>query len=638
MFTLNFIIADDVLETTGMTQNQLDLVIAGIEQAAELWSRYIDGNNAVIDIGLDFVDLSGSTLAQAGSSFFSRNNGPFESEVINELNGGEGVFAQDGTFTVDLPSVLNDRFFYADNLDFEENPGAIGQIDFLTLAAHELGHVLGFLDLSFEGFVVNNEFIGANAVAANGGNPVPLADGVHTEIGDLLGPIITSNTRYPINEVLVAILQDIGVRLVQATNGANTLYGFQQSNDTLDGQGGNDELVGFAGNDTLNGGEGADILNGGAGADILDGGTGVDTASYEGSIAGVSVNLGTGLTLGGDALGDTLIDVENLTGSDLNDTFIGDDEANALAGGDGADRLFGRDGEDTLNGGAGDDRLFGGNQADELFGGDNNDLLFGQSGDDELNGDAGDDKLFGSLGEDVLNGGDGEDDLFGGSDVDILNGNDDNDELFGGAAGDELHGGEGDDTLVGESGLDTLFGDAGEDLLLGGSGSDMLFGGAENDRLFGSQGLDVLNGGTGDDTLGGGDNGDTLNGDEGADFLSGQAGNDILNGGTGNDRLLGGTENDRLDGGLDNDTLTGGSGNDIFVFSSGSGFDQINDFDDDGNDRVDLTSYGFMDYATQVEANLVVNGAHVDLVLGTDTLRFRNADLADIGADDFILI
>ena len=225
MFSINFIIADDVLETTGLTQQQLDAVIAGVEQAAELWSRYIDGNNAVIDIALDFADLSGSTLAQAGSSFFSSNNGPFESEVITELNGGAGVFAQDGTFTVDLPSVLNDRFYYSDSLDFIENPGAQGQIDFLTLAAHELGHVLGYLGLSFEGFVENNQFVGVNAVAANGGNPVDLADGVHTAGGDLLSPSISSNLREPLTPVLIAILKDIGITLVEATSQADTLYG-----------------------------------------------------------------------------------------------------------------------------------------------------------------------------------------------------------------------------------------------------------------------------------------------------------------------------------------------------------------------------------------------------------------------------
>ena len=107
MFTVNLIVEDNILSTANITQQQLDEVINGIELAASLWSRYIDGNNAVIDISLGFEDLSESTLAEAGSTFFTRNNGPIESEVINELNGQSGEFSTDGQFTIDLPSLKN---------------------------------------------------------------------------------------------------------------------------------------------------------------------------------------------------------------------------------------------------------------------------------------------------------------------------------------------------------------------------------------------------------------------------------------------------------------------------------------------------------------------------------------------------
>jgi Ca2+-binding RTX toxin-like protein len=491
MFTINFIIADDVLETTGLTQQQLDAVIAGIEQAAELWSRYIDGNNAVIDIALNFADLSASTLAQAGSSFFSRNNGPFESEVITELNGGAGEFAQDGTFTVDLPSVLNDRFYYSDSLDFVENPGAPGQIDFLTLAAHELGHVLGFLGLSFEGFVENNQFIGANAVAANGGNPVDLADGVHTDGGDLLSPSISSNLREPLTPVLLAMLKDIGVTLVEATNQADTLYGYNQHNDSLNGEGGNDILNGLSGDDTLFGLSGDDTLNGGEGADIIDGGEGVDTASYADSLAGTTVFTSGRAGRGGAGEGDKLTSIENIIGSDHQDQIILNADTavdNTVNAGDGDDRIRSRDGgTDNLYGEDGDDNLFAGTSNGILDGGNGSDNLFGGSGENIIIGGADDsrDTLFGSSGNDTLSGGGGNDALRGNTGNDILNGGEGNDNLQGGNQNDTLNGDGGIDVLEGGSGNDTLNGGTGNDRLTGG-GSDDLFvfeNGSGTDRI-----------------------------------------------------------------------------------------------------------------------------------------------------------
>ena len=72
-----------------------------------------------------------------------------------------------------------------------------------------------------------------------------------------------------------------------------------------------------ASDDTLEGNAGNNLLAGLDGADRLDGGAGIDTASYAASSAGVSVSLMTGLGSGGDAQGDTLISIENLTGSAL---------------------------------------------------------------------------------------------------------------------------------------------------------------------------------------------------------------------------------------------------------------------------------------------------------------------------------
>ena len=89
-------------------------------------------------------------------------------------------------------------------------------------------------------------------------------------------------------------------------------------------------MIGNSGNNTL---------AGLGGADALDGDAGTDTATYAASVAGVNVSLATGLGSGGDAEGDTLVNIENLTGSGQNDTLEGNGGNNVLAGGSGNDTV-----------------------------------------------------------------------------------------------------------------------------------------------------------------------------------------------------------------------------------------------------------------------------------------------------------
>ncbi|WP_278247628.1 beta strand repeat-containing protein, partial [Teichococcus deserti] len=136
----------------------------------------------------------------------------------------------------------------------------------------------------------------------------------------------------------------------------NILQGLD-GNDTLDGGAGNDTLEGGAGNDWLLGGTGDDWLVGGLGNDTLDGGEGgSDTVDYRYRETGVTVNLATGIA-GSGTDRDTLISIENVVGSNLDDTLIGNDRDNILRGGWGNDTLIGGGGVDYFDGGEGVDTV-----------------------------------------------------------------------------------------------------------------------------------------------------------------------------------------------------------------------------------------------------------------------------------------
>ena len=360
-----------------------------------------------------------------------------------------------------------------------------------------------------------------------------------------------------------------------------------------------DILTGTAVANTLDGGAGDDLLNGGAGNDILKGGAGIDTASYLGALTAVTVSLllTTSQVTGGGG-SDTLSDIENLTGSNFNDTLTGDGGANVLDGGVGSDILIGGLGNDILKGGAGFDTASyvtattgvsvnltlavaqntGGAGTDTLSLIEN---LTGSAYDDILVGDAASNILIAGAGADLIDAGAGNDTIDGGTGIDTL--------TYASAGGGVTLSllsllaqntvGAGVDTvrnveiLIGSAFNDVLTGDAAANTLDGANGDDILNGGAGNDVLKGGAGTDTASyatatgatavsllitaaqntGGGGTDTLSGIEN---LTGSAYADTLTGDAGANILDGGAGDDLLVGGLGADVLKGGTGIDTVS----------------------------------------------------------------------------------
>ncbi|MBX3327328.1 MAG: calcium-binding protein [Nitrospira sp.] len=175
-------------------------------------------------------------------------------------------------------------------------------------------------------------------------------------------------------------------------------------NDTLYGGAGNDTLNGRGGNDRLIGGTGNDILNGGAGIDLADySNRSIQGIGYTGATAAVTVNLNvTGPQNTGGAGFDTLVSIENVSGTDFNDILTGNGIDNLLTGFAGDDRIDGRAGNDRLQGYQGNDVLIGGDGNDRLDGGSGNDTLIGGAGNDRLMGEGGADTLTSGLGQNVF--------------------------------------------------------------------------------------------------------------------------------------------------------------------------------------------------------------------------------------------
>ena len=262
---------------------------------------------------------------------------------------------------------------------------------------------------------------------------------------------------------------------------------------------GGDTIFGTSSGETIAGSHLPDFINAGAGddtittnntintGDIINGGAGVDTASYASSTSGVVVYLGgikdaNGFitAAGGEAHGDKLKNIENIIGSNFNDTLTGDDGNNILTAGSG---------HDNLNGGAGNDRLIAGVGNLLADGGAGTDTLsyhgYGTGITIDLNGSTN------ATGYINLGTGDSYSHAFknienfvGTDYIDVISGNDGANILRGNAGDDRIYGFGGNDMLVGDDGDDQLYAGAGTDVLIGGRGNDRIELGAGTDHVI----------------------------------------------------------------------------------------------------------------------------------------------------------
>ncbi|MBI5900163.1 MAG: hypothetical protein HZB40_13150 [Rhodocyclales bacterium] len=317
----------------------------------------IDGGS-----GFDFAVFNGQSAtytinAPSGNGTVSGADGTDTLSGIERLVFNDGIVTlAGGPLTHSYSSLANGEILYFDPATDTLNITGLGPLDF-DISEIESGPLAG------TGLELRQQDAQHNTVKT-----VTL---LFTGAADPLNLFKISSTHITFQNGVLKIGDDL------------TSFGDDVSVLTLNGGSGNDLLASAGGSQTVNGLAGDDRLitiekqsqpPGGSGTDTFDGGDGNDTLGLDKSLTSqitqYTVNLSTNsgsITTIGNANNSTftVLNIENVNGSDAIDNITG----NALA-----NRLTGEFGNDTLNGGAGNDTLIGGQGNDSMTGGEGLDV------------------------------------------------------------------------------------------------------------------------------------------------------------------------------------------------------------------------------------------------------------------------
>ena len=174
-----------------------------------LTNRSVAAGTIVVFVGSE----AGVGGGEAGLGGFGGYSASGSQAWLNSLSSrGTGTFGPWGGSLTFNPN---------ENWNFSPNAPSGSQIDFITVATHELGHVLGFgTAQQYFQYVSGDIFFGPNATAVNGGQYPHLhsnADQEHwqqglTAYGQTVSmqPVVNAGTRVTFSELDYAVLSDIG--------------------------------------------------------------------------------------------------------------------------------------------------------------------------------------------------------------------------------------------------------------------------------------------------------------------------------------------------------------------------------------------------------------------------------------------
>jgi Ca2+-binding RTX toxin-like protein len=545
------------LGTVALTQ--ADYVILA-DTSANLATLTPAENAALTAKGIDEVQSSGSTTVETALATFKLDDGIDNltfigegsftgtgNEIANTITGGASGDTLSGLGANDTLVGLDGDDLLIGGLGTDTLDGGNGA-DYISYRDATAGLTVSLADPSANtGEALGDTFISIERIEGSAFNDILTGDATDNALRGGLGADALNGGAGRDTASYFYATAGLTVSLgVPGNNTGEAIGDTYVSMENISGSAFNDLLFGDANDNTLLG-------NGGA--DQLDGGAGFDYASYRNATTGVTAFLDETIHNTGEAVGDTYIGIEALTGSNFNDTLVGDANSNWLDGGLGFD---------ILNGGAGFDyaSYFSAaiavrasllepwnNTGEAVDAYTSIEGLAGSRFDDILIGDGLDNNLRGGLGADYLDGGNGYDfveyrNAAGGLTASLANPG----LNTGEAAGDTFVSIEGvsgslfNDTLTGNGGDNWLIGLAGADVLDGGLGND--FAGYSNATAAVTASLANPGTNTGDaagdtyvsiESLSGTSFNDILIGDSGNNVFRGRLGADQLNGGDGFD-------------------------------------------------------------------------------------------------------
>jgi Ca2+-binding RTX toxin-like protein len=349
-----------------------------------------------------------------GSSFADTLKGSNRTDLTEHFEGGDGNDAIDGRGGLDL-------------VRYDWSSAAVNVNLVTGVASDGFGGTDTLLNIEgVYGSAYNDTLTGGNA--SNGTSVTDYRNKLEWFRGNGGNDVINGGQGYDRADYTSA---KVAVTVNLATGSAS------------DGLGGTDTLISIEGvrgsayNDTLTGSNALfESFEGREGDDMINGAGGIDRVDYYRAISGVTVNLSTGSASDGYGGTDTLLNIEDVRGSQFADYIIGNGGNNILDGSLGEDLLIGgagndiyyvdnasdliieesAEGTDTVQSSvtfylaANVERLtLTGTSAIEGYGNTLNNTITGNSGNNILDGGAGVDTLIGGAGNDTLTGGEGAD-------------------------------------------------------------------------------------------------------------------------------------------------------------------------------------------------------------------------------------